>query len=235
MVVGEYSNMETATAQTSSEMYTDKYFRKNFVYDARRDGVWKQVCDFLQPRFIPPNASVLDLGAGYCNFINNINAKEKHAVDIFQDLKKYAHPDVHIHNQSCTDLSNFSDGLFDVVFASNLFEHLERSEFYSTLTQVHRVLKTGGKLLCLQPNFRYCYREYFDDFTHVQIFTDRSLSEVLESFDFSIYRQYARFLPVNMKSRLRFPIPFLHSIIRLYLRSPFKPKAGQMLIVAQKV
>lgn len=226
--------MNTARISTNSEMYTEKYFRKNFIYDNRRDGVWKHVCEYLQPRFIPADAAVLDLGAGYCNFINNIKAKEKHAVDIFKDLKKYAHPDVQTHNRSCTDLSLFSDGTFDIVFASNLFEHLERPEFYSALAEVQRVLKTGGKLMCLQPNFRYCYREYFDDFTHVQIFTDRSLGEVLESFDFSIYRRYPRFLPVNMKSRLRFPIPFLHSILKLYLRSPVKPMGGQMLIVARK-
>jgi len=226
--------MESTKIRSNAQLYTEKYFRKNFVYDPRRSGVWKEVCDFLQTRFVPPDASVLDLGAGYCDFINNIQAKEKHAVDIFKDLSEYAHREVHIHNQSCTDLSIFEDNSMDVVFASNLFEHLERPEFYSALAEVHRVLKIGGKLLCLQPNFRYCYREYHDDFTHVQIFTDRSLSEVLESFDFSIYSKFPRFLPVNMKSRLRFPIPFLHLILRTYLRSPIKPLAGQMLIVAQK-
>lgn len=226
--------MDSAKFRKTTEMYTEQYFRTNFVYDPRRSGIWKEVCNFFQPRFIPPDAKILDLGAGYCDFINNIEAKEKHAVDKFKDLGRYAARDVQIHIQPCTDLSIFEDNYLDVVFASNLFEHLERSEFYAALTEVHRVLKIGGKLICLQPNFRYCYREYFDDFTHVQIFTDRSLSEVLESFDFSIYRKFARFLPVNMKSKLRFPIPFVHLILRTYLRSPIKPLAGQMLIVAQK-
>lgn len=215
-------------------MYTEQYFKTNFTYDPRRRGVWREVCRFLQTRFIPSRARVLDLGAGYCDFINNIEAEEKHAVDLFNDLGRYADQDVQVHNQSCVELTNFETRSFDVVFASNLFEHLERSEFYATVTEVHRILKNGGKLLCLQPNFRYCYRVYFDDFTHVQIFTDRSLCEVLESFGFSIQRNFARFLPVNMKSKLRFPIPFLHLILRTYLRSPVKPLAGQMLIVAQK-
>lgn len=226
--------METAKFEKTSELYSEQYFRTNFVYDPRRSGVWKEVCNFFQSRFIPPKAKVLDLGAGYCDFINNIEAQEKHAVDRFNGLGQYAAKDVHTHIQSCTDLSIFEDNCLDAVFASNLLEHLETPELYATLTEVHRVLKIGGKFLCLQPNFRYCYREYFNDFTHIQIFTDRSLAEVLESFDFSIYRKYAKFLPVNMKSKLRFPIPFLHLVLRTYLRSPIKPLAGQMLIVGQK-
>ncbi len=35
----------------------------------------------------------------------------------------------------------------------------------------------------LQPQFRFGYNTHFDDYTHLQIFTDRSL---LEAFGFSV-------------------------------------------------
>ena len=37
---------------------------------------------------------VLDLGAGYCNFVNNVIAREKHAVDVFTRFPSFAAPDV---------------------------------------------------------------------------------------------------------------------------------------------
>ena len=123
----------------------DNYFFTRFPFDERRDVVWKEVCRYLQ-RYVPRDATVLDLGAGYCNFINNISAAEKHAVDLFSELPNFAGPDVITHNRPCTALTEeFEDGTFDVAFASNLFEHLTRDELLLTLQQLTRVLRPGGR------------------------------------------------------------------------------------------
>ena len=82
----------------------------------------------------------------------------------------------------------------------------------------------------MQPNFRLNPGRYFDDFTHVTIYTDQSLSDYLVSEGFSIEKMHARFLPLTLKSRgsgLTFLVPW-------YLRSPVKPLAGQMLVVASR-
>jgi len=95
---------------------------------------------------------------------------------------------------------------------------------------VHRSLKPGGIFLCLQPNFRLAWKRYFDDFTHRTIFTDVSLADLGRSRGFVVAGVNARFLPLTMKSsasRLTFLVP-------LYLRSPIKPLAGQMLIAFRK-
>jgi hypothetical protein len=95
-------------------------------------------------------------------------------------------------------------------------------------------MKAGGKIILLQPNFKYCCKTYFDDYTHQQIMTDRSITELLETFGFSPVKVYPRFLPVNMKSTLKFNLPKLDLIVRLYLKLPLKPLAAQMLVVAEK-
>ena len=218
----------------AKHIYEEKYFKSSFTFDPRRNMVWSEVCRYLQKKFIPPDSRILDLGAGYCSFINNIRGSEKHAVDLFAELTEHAAKEVITHIGPCTNLDFFDDNSFDLVFASNLLEHLPNDALFNTLTEVRRILKAGGSIMCLQPNFRLCYRTYFDDYTHVQIFTDRSLSEFLNSFDFNVTHVLSRFLPVNMKSKLRFNIPMLRSIIRCYLNSPVKPFAGQMLIVARK-
>jgi len=212
----------------------DTYFRTSFTFDVRRDTVWREVCGYLQKKWIPRDSRILDAGAGYCNFINNIQGSERHAVDILEEMSRHAAPGVIPHVRSASDLSIFENDRFDVVFASNLLEHLTRDETGDAIQGFLRILAPGGRLILLQPNFRYCFREYFDDYTHLQIFTERSLAELLEGFGFRILQNMPRFLPVNMKTTLRFTPPRLDLLVRSYLHSPYKPRAGQMLIVAEK-
>ena len=85
----------------------------------------------------------------------------------------------------------------------------------------------------MQPNFKYCASTYFDDYTHIQIFTDASLFDFLEAYGYQVMRSIPRFMPVNMKSTLRLRLPFLSQLVRLFLSSPLKPFGGQMLLVSE--
>ncbi|MBM3309865.1 MAG: class I SAM-dependent methyltransferase, partial [Candidatus Altiarchaeales archaeon] len=122
---------------------------------------------------------------------------------------------------------------FDVVFASNLLEHLSYEDFQKTIAEVNRILKKGGKFIIIQPNFKYCAGEYFDDYTHRIVFTHISLCDALMASGFKINVLKPRFLPFTMKSSLsKLANPIL---IKFYLKSPLKPFAKQMLVIAEKV
>ncbi len=216
------------------ERFHQEYFRTRFRYDPRREPVWREVAAYIQRRFIPASSRILDLGAGYCSFINNVVGAERHAVDIFKSFGEFAAPGVDTHLRDCTDLSNFDDASLDIVFASNLFEHLSLEELLSTLEETLRILQPGGRIILLQPNFSYCYRTYFDDYTHRQVFTHNGIYDLLEIAGFKVRRIFPRFLPVNMKSTLKLSVPFLEFWVWLYLRLPYKPLAGQMLVIADK-
>lgn len=207
-----------------------RYFRTRFGHQPQRDDIWEVICEYLR-RFIPPQSSLLDLGAGYCSFINHVYAAEKHALDIFPEFVQFAHPDVHTHVGSCDDLTMFPSHCFDAVFASNLLEHLTRKAVRDTLSEVHRVLRPSGRFLVIQPNFRYCYREYFDDYTHLGIFTHVSLADLLSSSGFAVERVEPKFLPLTLNSRL----PKWPWLVRLYLRLRIRPFARQMLIVVRAI
>ena len=79
---------------------------------------------------------MLELGAGYCHFINNIQAKERFAVDLWPEVTRCAVAPVKAHVGSVSDLGFLPPGSIDVVFASNLFEHLSQQELASTLKEV---------------------------------------------------------------------------------------------------
>jgi SAM-dependent methyltransferase len=228
-------HLERATPSTNpepGELY-DAYFKTRFQHDPRRDLVWKEVVRWIQRHYITADARVLDVGAGYCSFINHVETPVRHAVDVFTEFPQYAAPGVVAHVGSCTDMAFLPDDAFDVVFASNLVEHLTRPDLIRYLMEVRRVLRLDGTLILMQPNFKYCSTTYFDDYTHIQIFTDASLFDFLEAYGFQVTGNLPKFMPVNMKSTLRLRLPFLPQIVRLYLALPFKPFAGQMLMVSR--
>ncbi|MGH7665467.1 MAG: methyltransferase domain-containing protein [Gemmatimonadaceae bacterium] len=228
----DFEGTSTASKTGLSELY-DAYFKTRFQFDPRRDLVWKEVVRWIQRHYIAPGSRVLDLGAGYCNFINQVEARDKHAVDVFTEFPQYAAPGVNTHVGTCTDMHFLEDDSIDVAFASNLAEHLARADLILLLHELRRVLRLDGTLILMQPNFKYCSTTYFDDYTHVQIFTDASLLDFLEAYGFGVIHCFPRFMPVNMKSTLRLRLPMLPQVVRMYLAMPFKPFAGQMLMVSR--
>lgn len=200
-----------------------------FTPDPRRDRVWLHIARYLS-RWWNEDAAIADIGAGYCSFINAVSAARRVAVDIHEDLSRHAAADVECVHASATDLHDLTDASFDVVFASNLLEHLSREDIVVALAEFKRVLKPGGRLILVQPNYRLKPGEYFDDYTHLTPLSDRSLGDLLAVSGFEILEFRPRFLPFTIKSRAgRFTF-----LVPIYIRSPLKPFAGQMLAVARR-
>jgi SAM-dependent methyltransferase len=204
------------------------YHETRFVYDQRRDLLWKTLCEAYFQKLIPRDACVLELGAGYGHFINHIRCARRIAADKWEGMPRFIDSDVKTYVGSVTDLSFVKDRSVDYVFASNLFEHLTQKEFTEVLEQVSTKLKAGGTLNILQPNYRFAYREYFDDYSHISIYSDRSMKDFLSCNGFKVIDCKPRFLPLTVKSLL----PVLPFLIRLYILLPFKPMGKQMLIRA---
>jgi SAM-dependent methyltransferase len=180
--------------------------------------VWRiLVREFLGPR-IPEKGTVVDVGAGPCVFINEVRAARRIAVDANPTLADSAAPGVEVVVDADVDLPSIPDGVADTVFMSNFLEHLASpSEVLRALVAARRILRSGGEILVLQPNFRLCPRRYFDFVDHSVVLTDRSLVEGLEATGFEIRELRVRFLPFTSKSR----IPKWPWAVSLYLR--FRP------------
>lgn len=216
-----------------TDTHIDAYYKSRFTFNKDRDVVWKEIVRFLNP-FLKDAQVILDLGAGYCDFINNVTAQKKIAVDISPELSRYAHDDVQLVNSLATDLSAVNDNSVDCVFSSNLLEHLTDSELEACLFEVKRVLKKGGLFITMQPNYRLAYKTYFDDFTHKKVFSDESLKGFLVAQDLTIVKYWKKFLPFSLKSRPSV-VPVHPLLIRAYLHSPYKPFAGQMMFITKKI
>jgi len=199
---------------------------------AYRTQVWQELTRYFA-QWVPPGGSVLDLGAGYCEFINNAASATKYAMDLNPTTRQLAEPGVTILQQDCAEAWPLADGTLDAVFTSNFLEHLPDKTAVSTvLRHAYRCLKPGGHFVAMGPNIKYVPGEYWDFFDHYVALTDLSLAEALRHQGFGIARRTPRFLPYTMSDGRQYPIWTL----RLYLATPAVwPLFGkQFLVVGQK-
>lgn len=198
-------------------MGIDRLYKTRFDanHRAKKEKIWKVLCrDFFQ-KYVRLTDTVLDIGAGYCEFINHIQCARKIAVDLNPDTPTCAGPHVQVIQTSSSNLGVLADDSINVVFASNFFEHLpDKQAFISTLQEIHRVLCPGGRLLILQPNIRFLHGEYWDFLDHYIPITDRSLVEALKLVELQPVEVRPRFLPYTTKRNF----PQHPSLVRLYLR-----------------
>jgi SAM-dependent methyltransferase len=212
-----------------SDLNNNAYYESRFVFDKGRLKVWKAINQYLQ-KFVPNNSSILDIGCGYGDFINGIDGVNKYAIDLNSEMKNYLKDNVIFKAQSVLSSFDIADNSLDIVFASNLFEHFDDDELDILTNEISLKLKKGGKLILIQPNIFYAYKEYWDDYTHKKAFSHVSLNDFLVSKKFKVIHSKKRFLPFSLKSRL----PKSFWLTKMYLMSPIKPMGKQMLFVVEK-
>jgi SAM-dependent methyltransferase len=208
-----------------------QYHDAHLTPDPARAIVWRAIAGHLSA-WIPPQAAVLELGAGYCDWINHVRAARRVAVDVWPDVARHAGPGVEpVVADLTTGLPMLADESFDIVLASNVFEHFQPDTVPTIVDDVRRLLRPNGRLLVIQPNFHHSWRRYFDDYTHRSVFTHVSLPALLRARGLTVDRVEPRFMPYSMQGSR---IPITGWLVHAYLRSPIRPMAGQMLVVASK-
>jgi SAM-dependent methyltransferase len=194
--------------------------------------VWQVLISRFFQRYVKPDATVLDLGCGYGEFINQVRAGKKYAMDLNPSTREKLRPEVSFLQQDCSKTWALEEKSLDVVFTSNFFEHLLNKDLLGeTLDQARRCLKPGGKLICLGPNIRFLAGSYWDFWDHYLALTDLSLKEGLELHGFQVKVCIPRFLPYSMSQGFQPPV----GLVALYLGLPFLwPLFGrQFMLVAE--
>ena len=210
-------------------MIPDSYHETRLPHDPRREMVWRALWRFRFRKMIAEEDCVLDLGSGYGSFINAVRARRRIAVDAWPGFADYLEPGVEARVGAVDDLDFLEPGSVDFAFASNLFEHLTREDFLAVLRQLRTKLSARGTLTILQPNYRYAYKEYFDDFDHKSIYSHISMADCLAANGYDVLLVEPRFMPLTVKGRL----PVNERLVQAWLASPWKPIGKQMLIQAK--
>ena len=183
-----------------------------------RSSLWNVLIREFFSRWVKPSDTVLDLGCGWGEFINQVSAAKKYGMDLNPDAPSKLASEVTFLHQDCSQLWQIPDSHLDVVFTSNFFEHLlDKASLARTLAQAFRCLKPGGRLICLGPNVKFLAGRYWDFWDHYLPLTELALKEGCELAGFEAELVVAQFLPYSMSQGSRPPLAFL----QLYLRLPF--------------
>jgi SAM-dependent methyltransferase len=212
-----------------SRIYVQR-FAANLDYRKR---VWRVLLDSFFQKYVPRDGTILDLGCGYGEFINQVEAERKYAMDLNPDAPRYLSADVEFIQQDCSQPWAIEKESLDVIFTSNFFEHLpDKAALGRTLDQARQALRKGGQLIAMGPNAKLVPGAYWDFWDHYIPLTESSLGEALENRGFSITRKDPAFLPYTMAGKKPAPLAF----VRLYLALPVVwPLFGkQFLVIAAR-
>jgi ubiquinone/menaquinone biosynthesis C-methylase UbiE len=218
---------------TSAALDSLYQYRFSPAERVRKDQIWQVLCQHYFQQFVRTEDTVLDLACGQGEFIRHIRCREKIAVDVNQRVAATLGPSIRYICTPAHDLSAIESGSVDVCFVSNFFEHLEsKREMDLVLREIRRVLRDGGRAICMQPNILYEPGRYWDFYDHILPLSHRSASEGFASNGFEIEKVVPRFVPFTTKSK--FPTHPL--LVRLYLALPiiWRLVGGQFVLVARR-
>ena len=199
-----------------------------------RTAVWQVLASAFFQKYVARDATVLDLGCGYGEFINHIQCGRKLGMDLNPRSPEFLAKDVRFLQQDCSLHWNQPDASLDVVFTSNFFEHLpDKLSLRNTLQEAHRCLKPGGRLIAMGPNIKYVPGSYWDFWDHFLCLTEMSLGEGLENNGYQVVESIPRFLPYSMVNAPRYPVALLRAYLALPVLWPLFGK--QFLVVAERI
>jgi SAM-dependent methyltransferase len=197
-----------------------------------RQKVWSILTGYFS-RWIPTDSVVLDLGCGYCEFINQVRCAAKFGMDLNPEARNRASADVQILEQDCSNPWSVPPASLTTVFTSNFLEHLPtKAHVEATLLHAYTALRQGGYLIAMGPNIKFVPGAYWDFFDHYVALTELSMKEILIKCGFEVDLALDRFLPYSMSQGRTYPLWML----RAYLAAPAAwPYLGkQFLMVARK-
>jgi SAM-dependent methyltransferase len=138
-----------------------------------------QLAAYLMKRFrLDSRGSILEVGSGRGDFINAFQALGMNASAIDREESAATNPDVQFKKVNLeTEPIPFPDNSFDVVYHKSVLEHFFKPDHI--MSESLRVLKPGGKLVFLVPDWESQYKTFYEDVTHCRPYTVNAIRDLL--------------------------------------------------------
>jgi len=160
----------------------------------------KKLINYLFSRFdLKDNQKLLEIGCGRGDFLNEFRKKNLEVYGV--DLSNYSQsffPEINFKKVDLTkDALPFEDNFFDVIYSKSLIEHFYYPD--TLFQEAYRVLKPGGKIITLTPEWQFNYNSFYEDYTHRVPFSKMSLKDIHEINNFK---------QVEVESFIQLPVIF---------------------------
>jgi len=158
-----------------------------------------QLCNYLFQRFdMKKGDKILDVGCGRGDFLKGfkslrlevfgLDCQKSHS-EILEGIEvRY----VNVENNPFP----FDSETFDFVFSKSVIEHLWTPDNF--IRESYRVLKPGGRIIIMTPDWHSQRHIFYDDFSHVHPYTQISVRDMLKIYNFQ-----------DVKSEIFYQLPIL--------------------------
>lgn len=157
-----------------------------------------QLANYLSRRFgLLKGMHFLELGCGRGDFLKEFNKLGLICTGIDRDKnsKSFAN-NLDIRIADLNETFPFNDNYFDIVFHKSVIEH-----FYSPdhlMKETFRVLKPGGKIIILTPEWVSQMKIFYEDITHCRPYDVSALRDTLTLYGFNniIVEKFYQYPPI---------------------------------------
>lgn len=187
-----------------------------------------QLAEYLIKRFgLKPGDRLLELGCGRADFLSAFKRKGMTCSGVDIEPVNISGIDIKKCDLSKDDLP-FNDESFDIIYHKSVIEHFYKPDH--VMDETYRVLKKGGKLIFLTPDWERQVKTFYEDITHCRPYNVTAVKDLLSLWGMENglaekFYQYPPFWrwPFLKLSGILFN-PFLSVILARWLTSKTKIK-----------
>jgi len=143
----------------------------------------QKLCNHLTWNYIKPNPyeklTLLDIGSGKGNHLIGFHRCGFHVKGI--DIRPECLAALDKFDIRQCDLEKdkipFNDNNFDIVFSKSMIEHVANADHL--FQEAYRILRPGGKIIIMTPDWLSQRDFFWDDYTHVRAWTRKGLQNCM--------------------------------------------------------
>ncbi len=185
----------------------------------------KLIKHLIQKYNLKKGNKILEIGCGRGEWINQFiqNGFDGYGCDISNYSSETLPQGKFYKLDILKDPMPFSNESFDIIFTKSFIEHFYFPEDIIKIS--YNLLKKGGVLITLTPEWRYHFKDFYDDYTHRTPFTKTSLMDIqlIHNFD-EIKVESFKQLPSTWGKYKNFSKTF-SEVLRLLLPDSIKKKS----------
>lgn len=186
-----------------------RYFRDEYSEKAFP----QKLCDYLIENILKKKygeingKTLLDIGSGKGNHLVGFSRrgiicfgldKRDECIDVLEEF------DIRQCNIE-VDPFPFEDNSMDFVYSKSVLEHVTNADNF--LSQTLRILKPGGLVILMCPDWGTQYKIFWDDYTHVKAWTRKGLQNAMKMNSFK---------EVNCRLFRQLPIVWKHPFLSIF-------------------
>jgi len=137
----------------------------------------------IHQRYFKKRGKLLDIGCGRCWYLQGFKelGYEVYGLDYDEEsVKEGIRKGFNLKKcKAGKEKFPHKDNSFDFIFCKSVIEHIYPQDIFFFVEEIYRVLKSGGKIYFLTPNWKKTWKSFYDSPSHFSPFTKERLKHIL--------------------------------------------------------